>query len=204
MTVIRYSERAVVPWKNGAGVRRDLFAGEYPGDRNRANSGTTWLIGIADLNEDAPFSSYPGVSRWFMPISAGRLTLMFRAGNIDHPVELNGASPAHHFSGSDEVHLMLHEGPMKALNLMTTGSVQQVTMDRLRLPTNSCLHWLPNRPGTVSLLLLVNGQCRVIGEGLSVILHRFDACSGDDMGETGVELHADRECDLVRVLVRLW
>ena len=162
MRVIRYSELAVVPWKNGAGVRRDLFTGEYLGVGNKGSPVATWLIGIADLQQDAPFSSYPGVSRWFMPISAGRLTLMFRVSNSDRPVELNEASPAHYFSGGDELHMLLHEGPMKALNVMTTGRVPKVTMATRRLHDTSQLTWFPNRAGEVRLLLLVHGAPQVV------------------------------------------
>ncbi len=202
MRVIRYSELAVVPWKNGAGVRRDLFTGEYLGVGNKGSPVATWLIGIADLQQDAPFSSYPGVSRWFMPISAGRLTLMFRVSNSDRPVELNEASPAHYFSGGDELHMLLHEGPMKALNVMTRGRVPKVTMATRRLHDTSQLTWFPNRAGEVRLLLLVHGQCRLSEEGWSVTLLPLDALVGDATSDTGVEVQAYGDCDLVEVLVR--
>jgi environmental stress-induced protein Ves len=202
MKVIRYSELAVVPWKNGAGVRRDLAAGEYPDDGKEASPGATWLFSIADLLQDAPFSSYPGVSRWFLPIGGGRLTLMFKAGDSHHPVDLHGASPAHHFWGSDELHMVLHDGPMKALNLMTTGRVPQVTMERVQLQNSSCLHWRPDREGEVRLLLLVSGLCRVSGGDWSCTLNPLDAIADDSKAATGLEVQADSDCDFVRVLVR--
>jgi environmental stress-induced protein Ves len=96
-----------------------------------------------------------------MPIGPGRLTLMFKVDQADHPVELNEASPAHCFSGDDELRVLLHDGPMKALNVMTTGHVPQVTMSRERLVYPSAFVLPKSEPSVVHFVILVSGECRI-------------------------------------------
>ena len=46
------------PWKNGGGKTRELLAWPHPSD---------WILrlSVADIEADGPFSSFPGVQRWF-------------------------------------------------------------------------------------------------------------------------------------------
>jgi environmental stress-induced protein Ves len=212
MKHIRYSDLAVVPWKNGAGLRRDLASGRYAGPGSGAAPDSTWMIGIADLMQDAPFSSYPGVSRWFLPIGAGRLTLNFKVGAKVRPVHLNGMSSAHHFAGEDELHMVLRDGPMKALNVMTTGSVPRVTMERLHLAEARSLSLPENQPGVVSLLLLAKGKCRASAAEWRDDIGLFDSLVDDDslgndlVGDathaTTFEVEPSGPCEWVRVVLR--
>ena len=202
MKHIRYTDLAVVPWKNGAGLRRDLASGHYVSSGAGAAPHSSWMIGIADLMQDAPFSSYPGVSRWFLPIGAGRLTLNFKVGADVSPVHLNGMSSAHHFAGEDELHMVLHDGPMKALNVMTTGSVPLLTMERLRLSDAGSLSLPENLPGVVSLLLLAAGECRASAAEWRDDIGLFDSLVGDDSQGTTVEVEPRGPCEWVRVVLR--
>lgn len=44
------------PWRNGLGTSREIAAGRG------------WSVGLAELEQDAPFSDYPGMDRIFTPI----------------------------------------------------------------------------------------------------------------------------------------
>jgi environmental stress-induced protein Ves len=211
VTIIRYAELPVIPWKNGAGLRREMAAGEFDGlQKSKApqkskglqkseGPSATWTIGLAELLQDAPFSSYPEVSRWFMPIGPGRLTLMFKVNEAHHPVELNGTSPAHYFSGDDELKMLLHDGSMKALNVMTSGNVPQVTMSRERLVYPAAFVLSKNEPGWVHFLILVNGECRISKNEQPLVLQPFDSVLGEGKDLFMLEPMPERPCELIRV-----
>ena len=66
MNVVRAATIEPQRWRNGAGLTRELLAWPEPRD---------WQlrISVADIREDAPFSAYPGVDRWFAVVDgAGR------------------------------------------------------------------------------------------------------------------------------------
>jgi environmental stress-induced protein Ves len=200
MKILRYSELAVIPWKNGAGVRRDLFSGEYLAPQGSNIENSTWMISLADLNQDAPFSSYPGLSRWFMPIGNGRLTLLFKFVGVNRPVELSGASDAHVFSGDDELTMVLHDGPMKALNVMATG----------RRPVVSIERWHCNKDGlffneeevkreALNFLLIENGACRVSTLTESYCLGALDSFTYTSKESVTINTDAEDGINVVHV-----
>ena len=49
--IIRYADLALTPWRNGAGRKADIAAGEG------------WHVGFAFLDADAPFSDFSGHDR---------------------------------------------------------------------------------------------------------------------------------------------
>jgi environmental stress-induced protein Ves len=192
MKIFRYSELAVMPWKNGAGVRRDLFSGEFLAPQGSNIENSTWMISLADLNQGAPFSSYPGVSRWFMPIGNGRLTLEFKVGEANHPVALNGTSEAHFFSGDDELTMLLHDGPMKALNVMTAGRRTSVSIERLHCDKDGLFFNDEEvKREALNFLLVENGACRVSTITESHCLGALDSFTYDS--KEGVTINTDAE-----------
>ncbi len=102
----------VVPrlWRNGAGTTRELLTWPGPDD---------WQlrISLADVTQDGPFSSYPGVERWFAVV-AGKGVVLDVAG-ATHRLDAN--SEPLRFDGGQPVHCRLLEGPTCDLNLMSTG-----------------------------------------------------------------------------------
>jgi environmental stress-induced protein Ves len=157
MKLIRYSDLSVLPWKNGLGIRRDIAQGRI----QAANADSTWLVSIADLNENTLFSTYPGTSRWFLPISNGWITLNFETDGIVMPVELSEDSPAHQFSGDAAVHCLLHDGPMKALNVMVHGDDVLVETSKTKITHTQQIVLPSKQDGSVSFLTVIGGVCRV-------------------------------------------
>jgi|CXWL01.1.fsa_nt_gi environmental stress-induced protein Ves len=111
----------VVPqaWRNGGGQTRELLA--WP-------SATDWTlrISLADIQSDGPFSSFPGVQRWFAVVQGEGVQLRFAdatrvIGLADEPLCFDGAlAPGC---------AMLH-GPIRDLNLMLRGAAGR--MQRVR------------------------------------------------------------------------
>jgi uncharacterized protein len=199
MKLIRYSDLAVLPWKNGAGIRRDVMQGRYQAD----DIDTTWLVSIADLNENAAFSIYPGISRWLTPISKGWMTLNFDDNGITMPVELTDESPAHNFSGESSVHCVLHDGPMKALNVMTSGDDAIVEMTKLQLTDSSWITLPSSQDGDVSLLTVIRGVCRVKSDTWSGPVATLNSLANDTGQDEKFEINPVDTAEVVIATIKL-
>ncbi|WP_048438870.1 HutD family protein [Caenimonas sp. SL110] len=117
-TLIRASDAAVQPWRNGGGVTRELLA--WP-------SGDDWAvrISLADVSRAGPFSSFPGVDRWFAVLTGAGVEL-----TVDGALHrVTRADPALAFSGGAVVDCRLLGGATLDLNLMVKDRVAR--MDRV-------------------------------------------------------------------------
>jgi len=100
-------DRTPVPWKNGLGVQYEITCdGSLPDD-------WTWRLSIADITQNVPFSSFPGVTREFCVADGNGLVL--NVNGVDHRCEPGSITT---FRGDDVVFATLINGPMRALNLM--------------------------------------------------------------------------------------
>ena len=107
MILQRASERAAVPWRNGFGVQYEIACdGSLPDD-------WTWRLSTADITQDVPFSSFPGVTREFCVAEGNGVIL--NINGVDHRCEPRSVTT---FRGDDVVFATLIDGPMRALNLM--------------------------------------------------------------------------------------
>lgn len=62
-TLIPGATLDATPWRNGLGTSRNIVT------RLGADGALRWQVGIADLEQDAPFSHYPHADRIFTPIA---------------------------------------------------------------------------------------------------------------------------------------
>ena len=72
--MVRAASLSPKPWRNGHGVTRDILAG--------SEGGADWLVSLAELERDAPFSSYPGVDRTFTLVAGGPVRFLFEDGGV--------------------------------------------------------------------------------------------------------------------------
>ncbi len=107
MILQRAIERAGVPWRNGLGVQYEIACdGSLPDD-------WTWRLSTADITQDVPFSSFPGVTREFCVADGNGVVLAING--VDHRCEPGSVTK---FRGDDVVFANLIDDPMRALNLM--------------------------------------------------------------------------------------
>ena len=107
MILQRASERPAVPWRNGLGVQYEITCdGSFPDD-------WTWRLSTADITQDVPFSSFPGVTRDFCVADGNGVVL--NINGVDHRCEPGSITK---FRGDDVVAAALTDGSMQALNLM--------------------------------------------------------------------------------------
>lgn len=139
--VRRLADIAPQPWKNGLGRTRQLLA---------RPDGPDWRIriSVADVAADGPFSSYPGVTRWFAVIEGAGVRL--EIDGMQH--DLAPASPPLRFDGAAATNCRLVDGPTRDLNLMLRGAPGAIH------PVQAGEAWTPMQ-GACGLLVACDGQC---------------------------------------------
>lgn len=107
MTLIEADRVDPTPWKNGGGRTRELFVWPPVGD---------WQlrISLADIEQDGPFSAFPGVHRHFAVLQGGGVRLHFADGER----LLQAGDPPLAFDGASALGCTLCAGPTRDLNLM--------------------------------------------------------------------------------------
>jgi len=95
-------------WKNGTGWTREIV-------RTPDRADWDWRLSIAEIEQDGPFSSYPGIDRELVLIRGNGLRLRF---DEDEVRELLPPHDRIRFAGESIVHGELIDGPTHDFNLM--------------------------------------------------------------------------------------
>ena len=143
--LIRAGDVPAQRWRNGGGVTRELFA--WP----RAEA---WRlrVSVADVDADGPFSSFPGVERWFAVLGGSGVEL-----TVDGTAHvLTPDSMPLRFAADSPTSCRLLDGPTRDLNLMLRG----VRGGMFRV--GPAASWRP-RSAQCGLFAAVAGRC--IGSG---------------------------------------
>lgn len=122
MTVVRRSELAVTPWRNGLGRKADLAEGDG------------WFVGLAWLDADVAFSHFPGTDRTCVLVEGAGFDL-----SVDGQGTARYRTPgdAHAFPGDVPTAVRLVDGPCVVFNVMTRRSSAGHRVDVTdRLPRN--------------------------------------------------------------------
>lgn len=107
-TVIPANEYRRIRWKNGTGWTREIT--RLP-DRDDWD----WRLSIAEIEQDGPFSLFPGVDRELVLIRGNGLRLRFDDGEVR---ELQPPYQRTRFAGERPVSGELLQGPTHDFNLM--------------------------------------------------------------------------------------
>jgi len=103
-------------WRNGLGWTREIHAAANQSAANpAAGDPWAWRLSIAEIERDAPFSSFPGVERELVLLSGNGLRLRFDDGE---PVLLEPPHGRARFAGERAVTGELLDGPTQDFNLM--------------------------------------------------------------------------------------
>ena len=107
LTIVRFGDAAVQPWKNGGGVTHELWRAPASGEFNLRMS-------IATVATDGPFSLFPGVDRVLTLLEGNGFALAGPAGRRE--VTLVGQSIE--FAGEQVWECSLLNGPVRDFNVM--------------------------------------------------------------------------------------
>jgi environmental stress-induced protein Ves len=111
---IAWRELAPRPWKNGAGVTRDIAVHPPAGD---ANDDFDWRISVAEIARDAPFSAFPGIDRCIVLLDGAGMVLREAGGAWQR--RLDASLQPFEFSGDAVLEAQLIDGTSHDLNVMT-------------------------------------------------------------------------------------
>jgi environmental stress-induced protein Ves len=153
-------------WRNGLGTATEIAvepvglrtAGGRGDGEGDAPAAPGWTLSIATVESDVAFSSFPGVDRQLMALSAGGLGLVIDG----EPVELDRWQVAA-FDGASAVSSRGVVGPTLDLNLMVSrdrfrGSLEVGVVDGSRLVTTP--------PGVTTFVVFLDGLLSAEGPGL--------------------------------------
>lgn len=133
---VRLEDCAPQPWRNGGGTTRELLL--WPtATTNTATQDWAVRVSVADISRDGPFSSFPGVDRWFAVLEGSGVTLALPAG--DHRLK-RGDTPVQ-FAGTDAPNCRLIEGPTRDLNLMIRHGAGRMWKAQAGEPVDSRTRW---------------------------------------------------------------
>ena len=152
--IVRTADIPATPWQNGGGVQRDLFA--WP-------SADDWRVrvGLAEIEADGPFSSFPRVQRCLAIVAGAGVELSI--GGALHRVPA-GANPVVFDGGAATTCRRLGGGGSTALNLMLRGLPGSIRA------LNGGTNWGP-RMAACGLYTLQAGRCRFVDEEIEVPEH---------------------------------
>jgi len=105
--IVHLDNAAPQPWRNGGGQTRELLT--WP-----AGGGWSLRISLADIQNDGPFSPFPGITRWFTVVQGQGVVLRFGSRTVTLGA---GADPVR-FDGAEAPGCTLIDGPTRDLNLM--------------------------------------------------------------------------------------
>lgn len=120
MTIIPRGRQPIVPWRNGGGTTRIVAVD--PADAT-GEQPFRWRVSIATIEQDGPFSEFPGIERTLWLLSGKGLTLDLEIKEIVLDTLLAAAT----FSGDAKVTARLHDGPTEDLNVMSDRQRVQAT-----------------------------------------------------------------------------
>ncbi len=108
---MRFSISQIAPqaWKNGGGSTQELARG----DRDAGTAQMIWRASLAQIDQDGPFSTFPGLSRIHCIVAGAGLQL----SNGDYRLSAKPLDPLY-FDGGLDLEARLKEGPCTAFNLI--------------------------------------------------------------------------------------
>ena len=138
-------------WRNGAGWTREIAAEPEGG-------AWTWRLSIAEIEQDASFSAFPGIDRELVLLAGNGLRLRFVDG------EVRDLHPPHdklRFAGERAVTGELLDGPTQDFNLMWRRDLVDAQLWHRPLVGPMVVF---AEPGTMWAVHLLAGQARFADE----------------------------------------
>lgn len=150
-------------WKNNLGWTREVFAfppatpssGAAPSAAASPGEDFDWRVSIAEIEQDCPFSAFPGHDRLLMLLSGRGLALAFPDGRR---VELRPPHDRLAFRGEDAPACTLLDGPTQDFNLIWKRD--RVRADLLHRPLVGPMMFFPEQQ-VQWIVYLVSGQARI-------------------------------------------
>lgn len=184
MRIVRYPNLKIESWKNGRGVKRDIAE-----DRDSRGK-LRWLFSISEIERDVPFSTFPGVDCWVLPLTEGEFELEVGSDGERKSMKLGASLRWFRFSGDETVYCRLLSAPLRAFDMLTDRDARDVKLDLVRLSKARTFRFDEDQ---VACLLLVDGECSATTEGASVLLGRLASLVFESEAGASVEIRPTGE-----------
>ncbi|MEO8461440.1 MAG: HutD family protein [Dokdonella sp.] len=158
-TLLRAADSRRVRWKNGGGWTREIaVASDATTSSGPEPSGIAdgfrWRISIAEIEQDGPFSVFPGIDRELLLLNGNGIEL---AIDDQSPLRLDRPLQAVRFTGEQRVHCRLIDGPTRDFNVMVRRSAFKANVRARRLENLQPITLASNRD---YLIHVVEGTLR--------------------------------------------
>lgn len=161
-------------WKNGAGWTSEIFRLDDPnGSESRP---WLWRLSIAALEQDGPFSIFPGIDRELLMLSGNGLNLRFDDGETHRMKPFDRLR----FAGERGAYGTLIDGPSRDFNLMWQRTHFDARLSQRRIIDGETLTTVPGQSWVVHVLsgqALVPETAVVMAPGDTALLHAQSAAS---------------------------
>ena len=131
-----------VRWRNGLGWTREIA-------RRPDRDAFDWRLSIAEIEQDAAFSAFPGVDRELVLLSGNGMRLRFGDGRMQELLPPHGSA---RFHGGEPVSGELVDGPTTDFNLMWRRDVVDASLWRRPLVGAMVVFVDPHETWAVHLL----------------------------------------------------
>ncbi len=188
--VMRAQDYRRMRWKNGAGWTSEVF--RFPDADDWG-----WRLSIAEVETDAPFSTFPGVDRALVLLEGNGMRLRFDDGDTR---ELLPSSNVLCFSGERPLVGQLVDGPSRDFNLMWKRD--RVDAQLWRRPLAGAMVLFAD-PGETWVVHMLSGQAHFSGStGLGEMENGDTAILRSRGARTRFALDGAGELLLIRVVGR--
>ena len=141
-------------WRNGLGWTREIHAHAMAGSPDD----WAWRLSIAEIEQDASFSAFPGIDRELVLLAGNGLRLRFADGEVR---ELHPPHDKLRFAGERAVTGELLDGPTQDFNLMWRRDLVDAQLWHRPLVGPMVVF---AEPGTMWVIHLLAGQARFADE----------------------------------------
>jgi environmental stress-induced protein Ves len=109
ITYLPASGHRRVPWRNGGGFTWEVAV--------QGAADFDWRMSIAEVNQDGPFSPFPGYNRIITVLSGAGMALT--VDGVEHRVE---PRRPFRFDGASQTECRLLDGPVRDFNVISSGA----------------------------------------------------------------------------------
>jgi len=133
-----------MPWANGGGVTKELFA-----HIDQQSGRILWRISMAGVHSDGPFSHFDGYDRVLVLLEGHGLKLSHRDGTRH---ELSCAYEMAAFPGDVVTHAILSDGPVQDFNVIVDRATFSPAVTLVQHGNNRC----PIKADTLAVFAIDN------------------------------------------------
>jgi len=166
MEIIRAEDKALIPWKNGGGLTREIAVYFDPS----CHADFLWRISMAVVDQAGAFSHFDGIDRSLAVLDGQGLILKTQTSEIW--LERNSAPCC--FAGELDIEAILPDGATTDLNVMTRRGFFRHLMEQCRFEVQINLEMIADTTFIVAKnAVSINGKA----------LKPFDTATGFKKGQ---------------------